>query len=428
MVIVKQELAPPGYTETVESPRVVVSTPEQPEGPSNSDGPRQSVITTLTTPNTRPRSEYYNSNSKRRILAPPNDTVEQTAAKPEPLSTSASSSSSPSLIPSPFPLTPNPSQSATSKHGTTDGRAITNYVNIVRKASSRSMFTPTLKIDGTFHIDPHLRISSDILNTVKGVKEPNTGGENTDTPANINLQLYDGTINVTICLVADDDPRSSSGKRKGRISGTKTVINALLSTTKPKSLKAYPLTLKLVRLTNLHCFNGLINPQHAPQPRPPLHLTASTPASSGISRSPVTLFLPRSFHGPLIVRAKPGNIDNHVWLSPTVRVVASIMSGDDQHKGYFIGQVPDAEDEASQTVDAAGGKENEPQSDEKEGEPTIVLGGMPKGNAGWKGDVAEIRLGGGKLRVLYEDEVLEGVAEALSKGWLMPDGWSQFVS
>ena len=124
-----------------------------------------------------------------------------------------------------------------------------------------------------------------------------------------------------------------------------------------------------------------------------------------------------------------GNIDHHVWLSPAVKLASSVMSGDDQHKGYFIGSVPDADEESDEDAAGNGGEENT--GDLKLGPGDTKLkdsegneNGMGEERVdGWKGDIAEVMMGSGKLRVLYEDEVLEGMADTLSKGWLLPATW-----
>ncbi|KAF8957400.1 hypothetical protein BDZ97DRAFT_1762993 [Flammula alnicola] len=108
---------------------------------------------------------------------------------------------------------------------------------------------------------------------------------------------------------------------------------------------------------------------HAPNPRPPFHLLASTidvPASatsnhqtsnandkpspplnhtsptrpvSSLSRSPLTLHLPPTFRGPLTVHIAAGNIDTHVRLSKGLTDASVVLTESAFSRGYFVGKL-----------------------------------------------------------------------------------------
>ena len=121
----------------------------------------------------------------------------------------------------------------------------------------------------------------------------------------------------------------------------------------------------------------------------------------------MTLHLPRSFHGPINLRIQVGNIDHHLWISPNVAGVARMMSEDETSRGYFLGALPDTLDE------------------EESGDEGPVPGAVTaeREEEEWQGDKAEIDIGNGRLRILFEDEELEGIAELSSKGWIWPAKW-----
>ncbi|KAJ2911882.1 hypothetical protein MD484_g8531, partial [Candolleomyces efflorescens] len=299
-------------------------------------------------------------------------------------------------------------------------RGITNYITIARKATPHhrifSMFYPNPKIVDTFYIDPHLRVPDGVLHavqtsTIRTTNQPNRRTEQREQRKNrhrknVSLELEDGQMDVTIHLIADCDPGSSSTRRirshdsvASRLGGTRrstvlqrTTITASLSTTRPKTFKAYPMFLKI----------------HAPQPRPPFFLQANcTSPGRTVTRSPVTLYLPRSFHGPINLKIQVGNIDHHLWVSPGVASVARMMSEDETSRGYFLGALPDILDE---------------EDSEDEGSAAAVVG-TEREVEEWQGDKAELDIGNGRLRILFEDEGLEGMAELSSKGWIWPAKW-----
>ncbi|RXW21568.1 hypothetical protein EST38_g4269 [Candolleomyces aberdarensis] len=307
-------------------------------------------------------------------------------------------------------------------------RSITNYISIVRKATPHhrifSLFYPNPKIIDTFYIDPHLRVPGGVLHAVQSSSLRPTnqlapqGSRRTEQQRdqrknkhrkNLSLELEDGQMNVTIHLIADCDPSSSMSRRlrspdsvASRLGNTsalrrsmiqqRTTITASLSTTRPKTFKAYPMFLKI----------------HAPQPRPPFFLQATcTSPGRTVTRSPVTFYLPRSFHGPINLRIQVGNIDHHLWLSPGVLGVARMMSEDETSRGYFLGALPDTLDEE--------------ESGDEGPVPAIVT--PEREEEEWQGDKAEIDIGNGRLRLLFEDERLEGMPELSSKGWIWPAKW-----
>src|SRR5690606_6732001 len=70
----------------------------------------------------------------------------------------------------------------------------------------------------TFHIDPHLKVPDSILQARLGTTQSSTRSGTLPTPttrSNASLRVVDGRIDVTIYLVADDDPLSSARGTRG---------------------------------------------------------------------------------------------------------------------------------------------------------------------------------------------------------------------
>jgi hypothetical protein len=126
------------------------------------------------------------------------------------------------------------------------------------------------------------------------------------------------------------------------------------------------------------------------------------------SQSPITLHLPRTFHGPLTIHVTPGNIDAHVRLSRELSKVAVILGESALSRGYFISSSGLAEfgfddddvvfREEERDVDGLGGwvVVEEPR----------VLRQRP-GNCGgdeWYGDKVDVMVGDGKVYLQLVDE------------------------
>lgn len=58
-----------------------------------------------------------------------------------------------------------------------------------------------------------------------------------------------------------------------------------------------------------------------------------------LSRSPVTLQLPRTFRGPLTVHVAAGDLDDHIHLSRELAETAMVLAESAFSRGYFIGQL-----------------------------------------------------------------------------------------
>ncbi|KAF6756465.1 hypothetical protein DFP72DRAFT_810571 [Ephemerocybe angulata] len=308
-------------------------------------------------------------------------------------------------------------------------RNITNYINIARKATPHhrifSLFYPNPKITDTFYIDPHLKVPGAVLNSIKSsIRTPHVPttrrGElraerreqQQDLPKNLTLSLEDGRMDVNIHLIADCDPNSSFTRRlrsKASLSSQsalgslrkpvvpRTTITASVNATRPKTFKAYPMLIRIF----------------APQPRPPFFFQATCTGSTSISRSPLTLFIPISFHGPITIKIRVGNIDNHLWMSPAVAGVARMMSEDEQSRGYFLGALPDTLDE-----------EDEDSDDAAVSTRPIISADRDDDEESWQGDKIDIDIGNGRLRILFEDDRLEGTLRgASSNGWIWPAKW-----
>lgn len=92
------------------------------------------------------------------------------------------------------------------------------------------------------------------------------------------------------------------------------------------------------------------------------------------------------------------------------------MSEDAQSRGYFLGPLPDVLDEEDED-------ELEGDFDAQALSQTATVGARSREDEEWPGDKVEIDIGNGRLRILYEDEVLEGMAAVSSNGWIWPAKW-----
>lgn len=278
----------------------------------------------------------------------------------------------------------------------------TNYISLVRMSTTNrrifSFFGNSTSIKDTFCIDPHLNIPGSVLAAVTG--ETGEAARRADRRRkNVKLEIENGTMDVVLHLVADNDSISSYRRRMASSANLnarlaekpkrQTKLNIKVTTRKSTRFKAYPLKARL----------------HAPNPRPPIHLTCTTnsPGDPGIpsTASPVTLFLPRNFRGPLRLRITAGNIDRHLYLSPSVLSAAVPLDEDAINRGYFIGPLHE---------------DGEVEEDDNE---------LRSGNLNdWKGDRVEINVEDGNVRILYEDEQLGWFENLKSNGWMWPREWS----
>ncbi|EFI26732.1 hypothetical protein CC1G_15656 [Coprinopsis cinerea okayama7 len=366
-------------------------------------------------------------------------------------------------------------------------RNITNHVSISRQAnrSLLRLFHPRPKSIETFFIDPHLKVPDGILQAFKpsaargdsnngsrdqqednATQDRRTAGrvqhrQRGERKWNVRLQLIDGRMGVTICLVPDDDPLSASRLRKvgsvvsmrtasrhgSRLASVqRTKLMADLISTKKATFKAHPCVIRI----------------NAPEPRPPFLLRARCKASPPdlppddtipnppfLSSSPITLYLPRSFRGPLTVHVATGKLDRHLWLSPGITSVSRVMDEDMLRRGYFLGYVPDVEEEIEDIIeegeelrdgDGVGPGEvgfgqgqgqgqgqmrpvHHRRGSSRNTSSSTAGGGSAAGAAAeecqWLGDKVELDVEDGMIRILFEDEALEGVsARRSSCGWL----------
>lgn len=65
--------------------------------------------------------------------------------------------------------------------------------------------------------------------------------------------------------------------------------------------------------------------------RPPFHLT--TTSINGF----VSLHIPRSFHGLVMVTVSVGDLNNHITISPELGEHTIILSETSTTRGYFVG-------------------------------------------------------------------------------------------
>ncbi|KIK02742.1 hypothetical protein K443DRAFT_96345, partial [Laccaria amethystina LaAM-08-1] len=279
----------------------------------------------------------------------------------------------------------------------------TNYISLVRMSTTNrrifSFFGNSTSIKDTFCVDPHLSIPGSVLAAVTG--ETGEAARRADRRRkNVKLEIENGTMDVVLHLVADNDSISSYRRRTASAanllartprekSKRQTKLDIKVTTRKSTRFKAYPLKARL----------------YAPNPRPHFHLTCTTdsPGDPGISSSasPVTLFLPRNFRGPLRLRITAGNIDRHLYLSPSVLSASVPLDEDAINRGYFIGPLH---------------QDGELEEDDNE----LLAGNLND----WKGDRVEVNVEDGNVRILYEDEELGWFENMKSNGWMWPREWS----
>ncbi|EAU82175.2 hypothetical protein CC1G_11365 [Coprinopsis cinerea okayama7 len=289
-----------------------------------------------------------------------------------------------------------------------EGRNPTNHVSITRQAVTSGsrllrLFYPKPKIVETFFIDPHLKVPDGVLKAVKSgsfgrgegdehhgqLQGSNGRRQNRQSKQrkNVKLQLIDGKMDVSICLISDDDPLSASRLRKT----TSTTSNA------PEPRPPF--------LLRARCTSEPLEGRHDQD-------VTGTPAL--LSTSPITLYLPR-------------NIDQHLWLSPGIRSTSRVMHEDTLRRGYFLGDVPDVdegvedimeegEDGEDRTV-VEGRSQVRPVHHRRMSSRTTTSASVLGDGEEWLGDKVELDVEDGIIRVLFEDERLEGVGKWSSKGW-----------
>jgi hypothetical protein len=85
--------------------------------------------------------------------------------------------------------------------------------------------------------------------------------------------------------------------------------------------------------------------------------------------------LPRSFHGLITVKREIGDINHHVTISRELTDhLTSLVDEGDTTRRYFVGEV--------------GG----------------WMEGNPEQVQGWQGDEVDLKVGGGKIRIQFENE------------------------
>ncbi|KAJ7601004.1 hypothetical protein C8J56DRAFT_767897 [Mycena floridula] len=200
----------------------------------------------------------------------------------------------------PYPPKPNrpPESSVTSftKTVTTKSSLLvkchaTNHVSIHRKSTQkRRLFfsRQSSSITGTFAIDSFLHIPPELLPALSPSET---------TRRNLKLEVDNGGIDVDIYLVAEGcGPRATM-------------------------------------------YLGLCGGGHNTFPvnshRPAFHLRAV-----GVDGQ-VSLQLPRSFHGMIVITVNAGNLQNHIMLSRELLNSATILTESSQVRGYFVGEMGD---------------------------------------------------------------------------------------
>jgi len=186
----------------------------------------------------------------------------------------------------------------------------TNYVSLFRASNpQRRLFSRSnASIKGTFTVNPFLHIPSELLS-------PLGHGEREADRKNLRLQVENGGIDVDINLVGD----ASTSPRPP---------NALT--------RVFRTTLELSLCGGSNNIFPLIAKIHTPTLlRPPFHLTATS--INGF----VSLYLPRSFHGLIMITVSVGDLNNHITLSPKLGDYTIILSETSKTRGYFVGALGD---------------------------------------------------------------------------------------
>lgn len=152
-----------------------------------------------------------------------------------------------------------------------------------------------------------------------------------------------------------------------------------------------------------------------PRPRPPRR-PAPVPYSRSPSRAPLTLAVPRTFRGPLTVHVGVGDLDAHVRLSPGMAAAAVVLAETAYARGFFVGKLTADDGRAGLGRGWALGAgvlaDEKEDGCSPEGEPE--LGGEEEGEPAereedeeevWVGDKIDVFVGGGVvyLQLLGEE-------------------------
>lgn len=126
----------------------------------------------------------------------------------------------------------------------------TNYISLVRMSTTKkrifSFFGNSTSIKDTFCVDPHLNIPGSVLAAAADRRRKN-----------VKLEIENGTMDVVVHLVADNDSISSYRKRMASTanlnarptrekSKRQTKLDIKVTTRKSTRFKAYPLKARLV--------------------------------------------------------------------------------------------------------------------------------------------------------------------------------------
>jgi hypothetical protein len=138
----------------------------------------------------------------------------------------------------------------------------TNYISLVRMSTTNrrifSFFGNSTSIKDTFCVDPHLSIPGAVLAAVTG--ETGEAARRADRRRkNVKLEIENGTMDVVLHLVADNDSISSYRRRTASAanllarsprekSKRQTKLDIKVTTRKSTRFKAYPLKARLVSI------------------------------------------------------------------------------------------------------------------------------------------------------------------------------------
>ncbi|KAF9029153.1 hypothetical protein BDZ89DRAFT_734983 [Hymenopellis radicata] len=217
----------------------------------------------------------------------------------------------------------------------------TNYASIMRKTPHHrkllSFNSATSSIKGSFTVDPFLHIPAELLPPLN-IRKNETEADR----KNLRLEVENGGIDVDIHLVGELAPSFPSPAPRTTLS---------LGLAGGSRDSTFPIVARI----------------HTPTvTRPPFHLTAK--ATNGL----VSVHLPRSFHGLVVVSVTVGNLNSHISLSSGMLEQMTILNETAQTRSYFVGRMGD-----------------------------------------WSklGDKAELIVYGGKVAIQYDDELVR------KRGW-----------
>ncbi|KAF8900321.1 hypothetical protein CPB85DRAFT_1439602 [Mucidula mucida] len=218
----------------------------------------------------------------------------------------------------------------------------TNYASIMRKTPHHrkllSFSSATSSIKGSFTVDPFLHIPAELLPPLN-IRKNETEADR----KNLRLEVENGGIDVDIHLVGELAAQSFPSP------APRTTLSLGLAGGSRDS--TFPIVARI----------------HTPTlTRPPFHLIAK--ATNGL----VSVHLPRSFHGLVVVSVTVGNLNSHISLSTGMLEQMTILNETAQARSYFVGRMGD-----------------------------------------WSklGDKAELIVYGGKVAIQYDDELVR------KRGW-----------